>query len=141
MYKAISRVGRVREAQRKITDSDNVAELVRETIGEDIGTQEHFVLITLNGSSEVIRAESVFIGTLNQSLVHPREIFRRALLDNAAAIIISHNHPSGQLEASIEDKRITKRLKEVGTLMGIELLDHIIVTENGYLSLRENGIL
>ena len=141
MYKAISRVGRVREAQRKITDSDNVAELVRETIGEDIGTQEHFVLITLNGSSEVIRAESVFIGTLNQSLVHPREIFRRALLDNAAAIIISHNHPSGQLEASIEDKRITKRLKEVGTLMGIELLDHVIVTADGQFSFREDGLI
>lgn len=141
MYKAISKVEFVKEPMRKVKDSGDVADVVREIIDADLQLQEHFVLITINGASEIIRAESVFIGTLNQSLVNPREIFRRALIDNAAAIIISHNHPSGQLDASLEDRRVTKRLKEVGTIMGIELLDHVIVTDNGYTSFRETGEL
>lgn len=141
MYKAISKVEFVKEPMRKVKDSGDVADVVREIIDADLQLQEHFVLITINGASEIIRAESVFIGTLNQSLVNPREIFRRALIDNAAAIIISHNHPSGQLDASLEGRRVTKRLKEVGTIMGIELLDHVIVTDNGYTSFRETGEL
>jgi DNA repair protein RadC len=103
--------------------------------------QEHFILITLDGSSKVIEKRVIFIGTLNQSLVHPREIFRHALLDNAAGIIISHNHPSGTLEASRADIQITDRLKEVSKLMGIELLDHVIISKNGFYSFSDEGIL
>ncbi|MCJ7765514.1 MAG: JAB domain-containing protein [Thiovulaceae bacterium] len=99
--------------------------------------REHFIVITLDGASRVISTRVVSIGTLNQSLVHPREVFRDAIYDNAAGIIIAHNHPSGQLEPSIEDKRVTKRLKEVSTIIGIELLDHLILTVNGYYSFRE----
>ena len=103
--------------------------------------REHFVAITLDGASRVINTRVISIGTLNQSLVHPREVFRPALLDNAAGIIVAHNHPSGQCEASIEDKRVTKRLKEVGTIIGIELLDHIILTATDHLSLRDEGLV
>ena len=103
--------------------------------------REHFVMITLDGASRVINTRVISIGTLNQSLVHPREVYRPAILDNAAGIIIAHNHPSGQCEASVEDKRVTKRLKEVGTLMGIELLDHVILTTHDHLSLREEGLI
>ena len=103
--------------------------------------REHFVAITLDGASRVIDTRVISIGTLNQSLVHPREVFRPALLDNAAGIIVAHNHPSGQCEASVEDKRVTKRLKEVGTIIGIELLDHIILTATDHLSLRDEGLV
>ena len=103
--------------------------------------QEYFLCITLDGASHIIEKRIISIGTLNQSLVHPREVFSDAITDRAAGIIIAHNHPSGQLEASIEDKRVTKRLKEVGTIMGIELLDHVILSRDGYLSLRDEGLL
>ena len=83
----------------------------------------------------------IFIGTLNQSLVHPREVFRPAITDNAAGIIICHNHPSGTLEASMADIQITQRLKEVAKLVGIELLDHVILSKNGYYSFSDEGLL
>jgi DNA repair protein RadC len=103
--------------------------------------QEYFIAITLDGASHIIEKRIISIGTLNQSLVHPREVFADAVSDRAAGIIIAHNHPSGQLEASHEDKMVTRRLKEAGKLMGIELLDHLIVTKSGYLSFREEGML
>lgn len=103
--------------------------------------QEYFLCITLDGASHIIEKRVISIGTLNQSLVHPREVFADAIADRAAGIIIAHNHPSGQLEPSIEDKRVTKRLKEVGTIMGIELLDHVILSREGFLSLREEGLV
>ena len=103
--------------------------------------REHFVAITLDGASRIINTRVISIGTLNQSLVHPREVFRDAILDNSAGIIVAHNHPSGQLEASIEDKRVTKRLREVGKIIGIELLDHVILAVDGYYSFSEEGEL
>ncbi len=103
--------------------------------------QEHFMLITLDGASKVIEKRVIFIGTLNQSIVHPREVFRPAILDNAAGVIIAHNHPSGTLEASRADIQITQRLKEVAKLVGIELLDHVIISKNGYYSFSDEGLL
>lgn len=103
--------------------------------------QEYFLAVTLDGASHLIEKRVVSIGTLNQSLVHPREVFADAVTDRAAGIIIAHNHPSGQLEPSGEDLRVTRRLKEVGEIMGIELLDHVILTKEGFLSLREEGML
>ena len=124
--------------RQKITSADDVY--------HHLGTfrnmeQEHFIVLTLNGASRIIETRIISVGTINQSLVHPREVYRPAIQDNAAGIIIAHNHPSGQLEASLEDKRVTKRLKEVGTLIGIELLDHVILSCEGYFSLREEGLL
>ncbi len=102
--------------------------------------REHFLSITLDGASRIIRTRTVFIGTLNQSLVHPREVFADAIEDRAAALIVAHNHPSGNLEASQADIRVTRRLKEVADLVGIELLDHLILGKEGYLSFSEEGL-
>jgi len=104
-------------------------------------TQEHFLTITLDGASHIINTRTVFIGTLNQSLVHPREVFADAIADRAAGIIIAHNHPSGILEASRADIQITQRLKEVSKLVGIELLDHVILSKHGYYSFSDEGLL
>jgi len=99
------------------------------------GRQEHFFVITLNGAHEVIHAHLISKGTVNQSLVHPREVFAEAIAERAAAIVCVHNHPSGNLTPSKEDEEITRRLEEAGKLLGIPLLDHIIVSKNGFQSL------
>ena len=104
-------------------------------------SQEHFLTITLDGASHIINTRTVFIGTLNQSLVHPREVFADAIADRAAGIIIAHNHPSGTLEASRADIGITQRLKEVSKLVGIELLDHVILAKGGFYSFSDEGLL
>lgn len=103
--------------------------------------QEQFIVFTLSGAHEVIRVSIVSIGILNRTVVAPREVFIRAITDSAAAIIIAHNHPSGQLEPSEEDKQITKRMAEAGDIIGIPVLDHIIFTKSGYISLSNLGIL
>ncbi len=103
--------------------------------------REHFIAITLNGASRIIGTRVISIGSTTQTLVHPALVYRDAILENAVGLIVSHNHPSGQLEPSTEDKRVTKRLKEVGTLMGIELLDHVILTSSGFYSFREEDLL
>lgn len=123
---------------KKITSAEDVHRELNQYIDKK---QEYFLVLTLDGASHLIEKRIISIGTLNQSLVHPREVFADAISDRAAGIIIAHNHPSGQLEASHEDKMVTKRLKEVGKIMGIELLDHVILTKEGYLSLREEGLL
>ncbi len=104
-------------------------------------SQEHFLVITLDGASHIINTRTVFIGTLNQSLVHPREVYADAIADRAAGIIIAHNHPSGTLEASRADVQVTQRLKEVSKLVGIELLDHVILAKDGYYSFSDEGLL
>jgi DNA repair protein RadC len=123
---------------QRITSASNVYSLLHEYSTED---REHFLLITLDGASKVINKRVIHIGTLNQSLVHPREVFRPAILDNSAGIIIAHNHPSGTLEPSRADIAITDRLKEVSKLMGIELLDHVILASKGFYSFSDEGLL
>lgn len=103
--------------------------------------QEHFIVVTLNAASEVIKCRTITIGLLNHSLVHAREIFRSAITDNAAAIICVHNHPSGNTEPSSQDINITKMIKDAGEIIGISLLDHLIVSQLGLVSLRELGYL
>jgi DNA repair protein RadC len=122
----------------RITGADDVYRVLHEYASKD---QEHFLLLTLDGASKIIAKRVIHIGTLNQSLVHPREIFKPAITDGAAGIVISHNHPSGTLKPSRSDLQITQRLKEVATLVGIELLDHVILTEQGYYSFSEEGEL
>jgi len=103
--------------------------------------QECFIAITMNGNQEVIRIHLVTLGILNRTLIHPREIFVRAIKDHAASLIICHNHPSGSLEPSKEDREATKRLQDAGKLLGIEVLDHLIISKAGYFSFREQGDL
>ncbi len=123
---------------RRITSAAHVWEALAEYRHK---RQEHFLTITLDGASHIIAQRVVFIGTLNQSLVHPREVFADAISDRAASIIIAHNHPSGQLRPSDADKRVTERLREVGSLMGIELLDHVIISKEGYFSFRDHDLI
>ena len=96
--------------------------------------KEHVVVLTLDGARRVINKHEVSVGTLTSSLVHPREIFSQAIEDRAASIIIAHNHPSGMLTVSEPDRAVTKRIKDAGELLGIPLDDHLIITENGYVS-------
>jgi DNA repair protein RadC len=103
--------------------------------------QEHFICITLNGAGEVLESRIVTVGLLNHSLVHPREVFADAITDRAASVICVHNHPSGSLEPSPQDIAITTQLREAGLLLGIQLIDHIIVTKTGFLSMKERGLL
>lgn len=103
--------------------------------------QEHFVCLSLNGAHEVLATRVVTVGLLDSNQVHPREVYADPITDRAAAILCAHNHPSGTLEASPEDLAITRRLADAGTLLGIRLLDHLIVTTDGFLSLRQSGKL
>lgn len=101
--------------------------------------QENVVALYLNTKNEIIKKDTVFIGSLNTSVAHPREIFNRAISYSAARIILAHNHPSGNVEPSEADLSFTQRMMEAGELLGIEVLDHFIIGENCYLSLREKG--
>ena len=103
--------------------------------------QEHFVCITLNGAGEVLAKRTITIGLLNHSLVHPREVYADAITDRAASVICVHNHPSGSLDPSPQDIAITIQLRDAGATLGIQLLDHIIVTKSGFTSLKEKGML
>lgn len=103
--------------------------------------KEHFVVFYLDTRNQVIRQDIISIGTLNASLVHPREVFEPAIQYNAAQIIIAHNHPTGDTAPSVEDKKITERLQEAGKILGIEIIDHIIVVDKSWLSFREAGIM
>ncbi|MCB4764127.1 MAG: DNA repair protein RadC [Sulfurovum sp.] len=123
---------------KRITDAKDVYEELQNYCNKK---QEYFLSITLDGASHIINTRTVFIGTLNQSMVHPREVFANAIADRAAGIIIAHNHPSGTLRPSRADIRITERLKEVAKLVGIELLDHVILSQEGYYSFSDEGLL
>ncbi len=103
--------------------------------------QEHLVCLYLNTKNEVIKQETVFKGSLNQSVAHPREIFRSAVKCSAARLILAHNHPSGNPTPSESDIHFTQRMQECGKMMGIEVLDHIIIGEQVYISMREEKFL
>ncbi|MBI6038811.1 RadC family protein [Clostridium perfringens] len=125
--------------QVKISKPSDVAELVLDELR--MLRQEVLILITLDTKNKLISKKEIFKGGLNSSLVHPREIFREAVKDSAASIIICHNHPSGDPTPSRDDINITTRLKECGKMMGIELLDHLIIGDNRFISLKEKDIL
>jgi len=128
------------QAPEKITQAEHAAAIFRAMVGDDIGKKEYFLALTLDSGSRPIVARVIHIGTLNQSLVHPREVFRDAITDGAAAVIVAHNHPSGNTSPSQNDDRVTRRLREAGELLGIELLDHLIITpDDGYYSYSEEG--
>jgi DNA repair protein RadC len=103
--------------------------------------REHFTALYLNARHQVMKRHTVSIGTLTASLVHPREVFGPALRLRAAAVVVVHNHPSGDPEPSPEDCALTERLKEGAKLLGVDLLDHVVVASGGYVSFRERGAL
>jgi len=120
--------------EKKITGPEDIVSLVQDLRKKK---QEHFVTLTLDGAHNLIKKRTVFIGTLNQSLVHPREVFADAISDRAAAVILIHNHPSGNVEPSELDVSLTKRLIKAGELLGIEVLDHIIIGKDKHSSFKE----
>ncbi|WP_227938826.1 RadC family protein [Alkalihalobacillus deserti] len=124
----------------KITDPTSAVRLLEEFIGKE--DREHFVLICLDTKNKVTALNTVSIGSLNSAIVSPREIFKTAILANSASIIVGHNHPSGCPIASREDISVTERIKDAGKLLGIELLDHVIVGDDGkYFSMKEKGYI
>ena len=130
---------KVYDVERRITSPKDVHAVVEAVIGLSKKTQEHFVVLSLNTKNAVIGVHTLHIGTVNSSIVHPRDVFQRAILNNATSIIVCHNHPSGDTKPSQEDIEVTKRIDEAGELLGIELLDHIIIGDggDGFLSMRE----
>lgn len=142
------KVQRVQETSRKY-DADLVhggivrspgdgADIFREVLQTDKMTKEHLFMMSLNTKNKVEAIHIVHVGSINASITHPREIFQLALLDNATSILIGHNHPSGDTSPSKEDLNVTKRIKDAGKLMGIELLDHLILGDK-FTSLKEKG--
>ncbi len=123
---------------KKITSASDVYEELKEYVAKQ---QEYFLCLYLDGANHLCETRVITIGTLNQSLVHPREVFAPAVENRCASIIVAHNHPSGVLEPSGEDLLVTKRLKESGKLLGIELLDHVILCKDGYLSMKDDDLL
>ena len=106
-----------------------------------VAKREHFVSFYLDTKNQEIHREIISIGTLNISLVHPREVFWPAVRNAAASIIVAHNHPSGDVSPSRDDMATTKRLKEAGEILGIKVLDHVIVSREGYTSMKEQGLM
>ena len=140
------RVALVRDSSESILkrkpaqNSIMVVELVRAVLGDT--DREHFLVVMIDGKNRPIGVNVVSTGSLTASLVHPRETFKPAILSNAAAVILAHNHPSGEATPSAEDEEITRRLVDAGAILGIRVLDHIIVGEPGsYYSFLDRGVL
>jgi DNA repair protein RadC len=124
--------------EKKIHNTDDILSLVQNIRDKK---QEHFITITLTGASGLIEKREVFKGTVNHSLVHPREIFADAIADRAAGIIFVHNHPADNAQPSETDIKLTHQLCEAAKLMGIQVIDHVIVTKNNYFSFQAEGML
>ena len=124
---------------QKIESPKDVFELLKNDLGDK--KKEHFKILSLDSRNKLISIDDVSIGTINAGLVHPREVFKTAIQHLAVSIILVHNHPSGDPEPSKADLEITKRIVEVGKIMGIEVKDHIIITKNNFLSFKQKGLI
>lgn len=124
--------------ERKIRSPHDAYTLMKDFIGD--ADREHFVVLCLDTKKQPTCIQTVHIGSLNSSIVHPREVLKSALLSNSASIIVGHNHPSDVSDPSPEDISVTERLKQAGEIVGIELVDHIIICSDKYKSLKEDGI-
>lgn len=123
----------------KITSSQSAGEYLMEDMRFLV--QEHVVVLFLNTKNDILKKKTVFIGSANQAVAEPRDILREAIKIGAISVIVAHNHPSGNPTPSLEDVAFTKRLVECGKLLGITILDHLIIGDKAYVSLREEGIV
>ena len=140
IYKLEVRRMMVRETQKVNANSPQaIAAEFREDF--DNLDREHFKIIHLNTKNNIIGVETISIGSLNSSIVHPREVFKSAIIKSSASIICLHNHPSGDTKPSRDDIDITQRLIKAGEIIGIKVLDHLIIGEDNYLSMKEEGII
>lgn len=125
--------------ERKIRSPHDAYILMQELIGD--ADREHFVVLCLDTKNQPTCIQVVHIGSLNASIVHPREVLKSALLSNTASILVGHNHPSDNPTPSQEDIDVTERLKEAGKILGIDLLDHLIICSDSFISLKEKGYI
>ena len=129
------------EYSNTIKSPADVAALARDVLEMHEMAEENFIILCLNTKNKIAGVHTISIGSLNASIVHPREVFKVALLNNANGIICLHNHPSGDPEPSREDIEITHRLANAGNILGINVLDHVIIGEQRYVSLKEQGAM
>lgn len=129
----------LRYQYRKISNPDDVRPLVFQFLGSK--DREYFGVICLDTKNQPTHIMTVSIGSLNSSMVHPREVFKTAILSNSASVILFHNHPSGNPEPSGTDMEITRRLVEAGTIIGISVIDHVIVADDKFLSMKEKMLI
>jgi len=134
---------RLRQVSRKNTPSIRLPRDVADLMIPELAhlTQEHFVCLFLNTKNHVIGKQTIFVGSLDSSIVHPREVYKEAIRRSSASVICLHNHPSGDPTPSREDIAVTRTLREAGELVGITLLDHIIIGDGKYISLKEQGYM
>jgi DNA repair protein RadC len=134
------RIGRALPLDKyQILTPNDAAEFVMEELQYE--SQEHFLCVFLDTKNRVINKKYIFKGTLNSSLVHPREIFREAIRHNSASVVCYHNHPSGDPTPSAEDIKVTRKLLKAGSILGIRLVDHVIIGDHSYFSMKEKGFL
>jgi DNA repair protein RadC len=126
-----------RENAFNVSSPGEVYKFLKKKIGDE--PEEVFVALYLNTKNMVVAYRPLARGTINEAMIHPREVFKYALLANCASVIVAHNHPSGSVTPSREDISVTQRLLNAGKVIGIELLDHVIVTDKSYESLKESG--
>ena len=126
------------DAAALVRGPETVFDLTRDIRGAN---REHFVGFYLNSRNQVLRREIISIGSLNASIVHPREVYQPAIAVSAASLILAHNHPSGDPTPSEEDLAITRRLVEAGRILGIDILDHVVVAKDAYASFKERKLL
>jgi DNA repair protein RadC len=129
------------DINRRITCPDDIYAVAIEVLEMEELAEEKFNMITLDTKNNITGIFTVSTGSLNASIVHPREVFKRAILQNANAIVLLHNHPSGDPKPSIEDVSITKRLVEVGTIIGINVLDHVIIGDGRFFSMKGRDLI
>jgi DNA repair protein RadC len=122
-----------------IKNPESIVKAIRASIKDK--AKEHFKLILLNPRNKIIGISTISIGTLNASLVHPREVFKDAIVHSAASVVLAHNHPSGDPEPSEDDLKITKKLVDSGKILGIEVLDHIVIGKERFKSFKEEGLI
>lgn len=134
------KVGRY-ELSRETKSPEEAYNAIKTITNVQEEAQEVFGILVLNTKNKIVAVHEVSRGILNASIIHPREVFKPAVLHNAASIICFHNHPSGNPEPSRDDIEITNRLVEAGKIIGIEILDHIIVGDDRYISLKERGVV
>ena len=124
-----------------IESPGDIVRFAREVLEMEEMAEENFIVVCLNTKNKIAGVHTVSIGSLNATIVHPREVFKAALLNNASAIICLHNHPSRDPEPSREDIETTRRLVEAGKIIGIEVIDHVIIGEQRYLSMKEKCLM
>lgn len=129
------------DAPKYIKTSEDVAKVCREVLGLHEQAEENLVCFDLNTKKAIIAIRVVSVGTLNASLVHPREVFKGALMSNADSVIIAHNHPSGEVEPSASDHIVTKQILKAGELLQVNLIDHIVIGHDNYYSYLDSGVL